>query len=396
MVTVGVGIGENKEKASESIAHGIIFSIKENNPDKVFFIVSEESEKVTIPIITNKIDKISYKLVKVDDENDVNKCFKATLEAIRKAKEEGYGVTVDFTSGTKAMSAGAVTAATIELATLSYVAGERVGGRVFPGTERLEVYKPWRVVLEKQYETLANLFNHNQFKACIELINTMIDPENSERLEMYRNICNGYYQWDIFKHEEAKNILIRERKVPSGNKEFLGRLSSAEDKEVFLIADLLNNSCRRAVEGKYDDAVARLYRATELIAQYILRKEYSIDTSDLNLDEISEALKKYPNLKDELEREKDDRGRIRIGLQKSYKLLFYLKDEVGEEFINNRRIQDLLKRRNESILAHGVRPITNEDYNSLYEEVKKLCLKTFQNIEELIEKSKFPKFDVFR
>jgi len=49
-----------------------------------------------------------------------------------------------------------------------------------------------------------------------------------------------------------------------------------------LIADILNNARRRMKEGKYDDAMARLYRTVELIAQYRLKMKYEIDTSDVD------------------------------------------------------------------------------------------------------------------
>jgi hypothetical protein len=49
----------------------------------------------------------------------------------------------------------------------------------------------------------------------------------------------------------------------------------------------------------------------------------------------------------------------------------------------------LLGKRNESILAHGTMPITEHDYDQLYEEV--IGLSGFiPNLEELLNKSKFP------
>ena len=52
------------------------------------------------------------------------------------------------------------------------------------------------------------------------------------------------------------------------------------------MADLLNNAQRRIDEGKYDDAVARLYRANELIAQITLTKFGVIDNALLDEEKV--------------------------------------------------------------------------------------------------------------
>jgi CRISPR-associated protein (TIGR02710 family) len=397
VITVGVGVGANREEASKSIAHAIVFSIRGNNPNKIFFIVSKESKESVVPLVLEKLESgFAYELMEVSDENDLNNCFEVASRAIELAEEDGYRVTVDFTSGTKAMSAGAVLAATGKMANLSYVSGKRVGGKVVPGEEKLVISTSRKAVIEEQYRHLAKLFDAYQFASCIRLIDaikeTTGDPEEIERLKVYRDICEGYYQWDIFNHEKAKEFLSKIKEIPNENKEFLGRLTSTKERrESHLIADLLNNSQRRKKEGKYDDAVARLYRVVELLAQYVLKSRYDAETSNLQLGKIGRAVEKCPDLREELEREKDEKGRIRIGLTKSYKVLYCLGEKIGEEFFNNRRLQDLLGKRNESILAHGTMPITEHDYDQLYEEVIEVIRLSsfFPDLEELLNKSKF-------
>ena len=43
-------------------------------------------------------------------------------------------------------------------------------------------------------------------------------------------------------------------------------------KKCYILASLINNSKRKAADYKYDDAIARLYRSFELIAQIKLLK----------------------------------------------------------------------------------------------------------------------------
>jgi CRISPR-associated protein (TIGR02710 family) len=398
VITVGVGTGPNKEEATKSLSHGIAVSICENNPDRVFFIASKESKEITIPLVLKILEekfkvRKDYEIVEIKDEDDLNECFETVLNTIKKAKQEGYRVTVDFTSGTKSMSAGSVLAAIQELTKISYTGGKRVGGKVVSGTEIIRISSPWKPIVENQLNFLSKLFDKYQFIACKEVINEIRkiveDPEIINKLKKYEIICEGYYYWDIFSHEKAKENLLKEESIPSENKEFLGKLSSIEEKEPFFISDLLNNSKRRAIEGKYDDALARLYRATELIAQYILRKKYNLDTSNIELNKITKD-----EIKVKLEKERDKDGKIKIGMQKSYELLYFLNDPLGIEFINNKKLQDYLKKRNESILAHGIKPITKEEYETLYEEVKKLASIAVKNLDELMKKCEFPKFEM--
>ena len=50
-----------------------------------------------------------------------------------------------------------------------------------------------------------------------------------------------------------------------------------------MLASIINNSKRRGKENKFDDAVARLYRSFELIAQIRLLEKYNIDTNRVDI-----------------------------------------------------------------------------------------------------------------
>ena len=58
-------------------------------------------------------------------------------------------------------------------------------------------------------------------------------------------------------------------------------------KNCYILASLINNSIRRSEEYKFDDAIARLYRSFELIAQIRLTS-YNIKSSDIDLERIRE------------------------------------------------------------------------------------------------------------
>ncbi len=80
------------------------------------------------------------------------------------------------------------------------------------------------------------------------------------------------------KEEKVEEHLSFLNEIKAGNKEFL-------------IYDLLGSAKRCAdLEKKYDDAVARLYRVLEKIAQVALEKR-GINDSDVKPEQIPEGLR---------------------------------------------------------------------------------------------------------
>ena len=389
IITVGTGIGDNIE-ATKSIAHAISTSVRAANPERIVFVVSEESLERTIPEVKAELGDSDCEFVLLKRIEDLNDVFSRVSSAIEKLKNQGYDVVVDFTSGTKAMSAGAALAAVSEATRVSYVSGIRVGGRVAKGGEQVLTYTPVMGIARMQERLAGELFNLHQFAASQRILESVEqsvpDPELSAGIRELRAVIKGYRLWDMFRHEQAFEMLSKSKRVPSQNKEFLGRLCSAEDRAPFFVADLLNNAERRFEEGKYDDALARLYRTIELIAQHRLRS-YGVNTSDVDPGRVPEEVR------DKYERLRSEEGKVRLGLHKGYELLFDLGDELGEEFVSNRRLQDLLKRRNDSILAHGLTPVDGEAVSQLRGMTLELAAKAVPQIDTLMEKARFPRFE---
>ncbi len=137
IITVGTG---------PTVAHGICFSIRQQNPENIVFLVTRESKEKTIPIITQ--DKIlegeKYSEIVLSDPNDVERVVEESEEVIKSLKYKPEDIVIDYTSDTKAMSAG-VTIAGIKskIGSLVYVSGKRDNrGVVISGTERLISLEP--------------------------------------------------------------------------------------------------------------------------------------------------------------------------------------------------------------------------------------------------------------
>jgi CRISPR-associated protein (TIGR02710 family) len=400
IITVGTGTGVEKEEAIRSLAHGIIASIRNSNPDYIVFFVTGESRKDTIPEIKNQHPKLpANELMLIEDMNDVNGIYEEISDKIKDLKSRGYDVVIDFTSGTKAMSASAVLAATSESVMLSYVAGKRIGGKVVRGEEQVLSYSPVKGIVDFQEKILRELFTAYQYESCLEIIRRIeeitSDPEVTEKLNKYRQLTEGYSFWDKFEHKKALERLrtFDNSLVNIGeNKRILFGMEKGEYKDYrLLISDLLNNARRRMEEGKYDDAVARLYRITELIAQSVLRAKYEIESGGVDVWQLMTLGKLEKKTIEKYEMLRDEEGKIKLPLRKDFELLQDLEDEVGKKFLEDNRMKDMLAKRNSSILAHGLVPVEKEDAEKMFESVTEYVELVVKDASSLMEKAEFPK-----
>jgi len=412
----------------EGVEHGLACSIKTLNPDSVIFLGSSRSPdllerlKPLVPEFTSKFEPLRV----MTDENDMEKCALDARDLILKLVENGASVEdieADFTSGTKAMTAGlCIAAVALAVGRLVYVTGDRdpKTGRVITGTERVLSIYPMRLVIQNKRRELRTLFNKRLFADGLDIIDEVISscklPEIQEEFSFWKTLFATYWYWDRFNHIQA-NQTMKEIPKPylekfkldvAGNKEMLGRISRklelykkeaskdkrTDDKKLLrlrfspeLLADLLANADRRADEGKYDDAVARLYRACELTAQIALVK-YGIDTSKLKPEQIPEEL--IP-LFPELNRAEKA---VSMGLDRSYKVLKVKGEEKAAGYLGNKSLQNLLSQRNASILAHGTLPVQEKTYRHLREQVLKLARDFNPSIDRFLTKASFPEIKV--
>ena len=250
---------------------------------------------------------------------------------------------------------------------------------------------------------IRNYFNANRFYTASEILNNIVDEKiNKENL---LNLVKAYYAWDNMDFIVAYDYLTKvdldgfelseikdDLKI---NLKALGAIvrSPHENlKNCYILASLINNSIRRAEEYKYDDAIARLYRAFELIAQIRL-STYRLISSDLDIDVLLEKNVSQEFI-DSLEKTRVD-GKIKIGLIKDFEVLAELGDDLGLYFAENRnKINNLTIKRNNSILAHGLESLDKDDFDQFEELVENLARKLDKDMDKFLMQTKFAKFDL--
>ena len=422
LISVGTG------RDGKDIAHAICFSIAQQNPDHIVFLVTDISKKNTMPYIKADIvleaftegdaasERKTYQEIELSNYENVDKVAVQCENIIKALFKKGFkpqGIVIDYTSGTKSMSAGLVFAAlNCQVGAIVYVTGDRDReGRVISGTEHSIAVQPNRIFVNLLFEEAIKLFNRYQYDASIVTINKaktlLSDTEFLKKTEVLEILATIYMKWDKFYIKEAFNLLNQlkrqeeflkewgiKNKVES-NKEALYQ----ETKNIFCeerMLDLLENARRRGdIEHKYDDAMARLYRLCEYIAQYCVykrgyypKRDSKIDTSDIDIERLKKDL---PDKYVKYEKYKKN-GKIQLSLYALYELLNDIGDPLGKFFVENKNVsKKLLGLRNNSILAHGFNPISKSAYEEMIKEMEKFVrLIVKNNFDKKQKEVRFP------
>ncbi len=411
-----VGVGPGQEES-------ILASVNSYKPDKVVFIVTEDS-KSEAEKIKAKLENINIEMLELKTPEDFNSIYITILEKMKSiasedAEKEFY---CDITRGTKIMSDALLLAAFTVAPQDSYyvyVSGQRnKEGQVISGTIEVKTFNLWSVNREISKLIAIHFFNKHQYASAIEMLDK-IKNKDDEAKELLR-LCKIYYYWDILKYEIAfgefrelnlgkLNISQKTKNKIIKNKNFLEKLVKETDnlkKRELRFADVINNAKRRMEEGKYDDAVGRLYRALEFllqtrIGQLLKETNYSKEFEDI--DKIDNATfiwltKIVANREDYQE----DRlahllhsNEIFLTVKNSIDILDIVNDDLGRKMKEDKVLNHLIQKRNKSVLAHGFENVSREECQKFLEKIieyGKLVFKDFN--ERGLEDCEFPKITV--
>lgn len=427
----------------------LIFCIGNYKPDFTCFLCSNDSIDIAHDIAkTCNLSDNQYTCKTVKNHESLEDCFAKSREIIVELQKDYENIHVDFTGGTKPMVSGLVLAAIGENCTYSYVGSKNSRARdknglgvVVDGFELMKDQRdPYDVFAVMEFEKGMDFFNKYQFEAAKLNFKNAYEKLESQKLkeiaELLVYIVDVYDSWDKFENlydkkpiktafynilnkidesENLKQYFIEENpklyQQIRLNHEFLELKISRKgliktDDVNFYLPDLLNNAYRRIEEGKYDDAVARLYRTIELIAQIGLTNEGIIKTKVLEDNkEFKIDLNKISDLEDfeiksfiydlyEYENAvRYGKSHIGIGSDMSFKLLSKFGIDYAIDYLNDKKIKDNIKSRNGSILAHGLNPISKKKANKLYLQVLSYAKRAFPDLIKYIDMSEFPKFE---
>ena len=317
----------------------------------------------------------------VDSPMEIQHAFGRFEYLLELLEEEGYGqedVVLDATGGTTPMRLGAVFAAMQRGIRMVH---QRFPQRYVDGEWKRDESKEIEVVpMDNPLESTGllregqamELFDRRDYGAAALVFKDVVGKvTGAERRHFYNGLLRlseGYAAWDVADYGAALEKLraareelaagfteaaLSERAAAltgriSGHLSFLGKVRGRLSVEN--VIDMVENARRRIVDqGRHDDGVARLYRAVEMYHQWRLQEQNGLSTTGVNWEKVpKDAQERFleatglPGLPPDLD------------LTRARALDRVLSAEVAED---DNVFRDLLQKRNNSILAHGLNPV---------------------------------------
>lgn len=320
-----------------------------------------------------------YRLV--DSPMEIHDSFERLEHLFSELESLGYSaedVVLDASGGTTPMRLGAALAAMqrgIRMVHQRVVQHYRAGDWVVDKERPREV-----VLMDNPLESTGllregqavELFDRRDYGAATLVFRDVAAKVTGvERGLYYRGLlllAEGYGAWDVADYGSALVKLKSAREELGANftdpslseraaglaervtahLPFLGKVRGKLSVES--VVDMVENARRRiADQGRYDDGLARLYRAVEMWHQWRLQERYDISTKEVDWGRVGEGAS---------ERFLEEIGLSRLpetlDLVRARTLDLILSGELDED---DNVLRDLLRQRNGSILAHGLEPI---------------------------------------
>ncbi len=354
--------------SKNDIVEALVADIKAYKPDFVCLFATKMSHSNAEKIVQRmELQQESYEIVRLESPHDLDEIFRKVNAAIRRLTAKGYSasnISINYTSGTKVMSSGAVLSAVFNACErLRYIfAGERnQANREYILTSPRAIFAFKDVMLAK------TLIREMRFMSARDVLSgidrSLLTHVELSLMNNLDRLAAAYQQWDNFHHRDFLDLYgqvqfgdaeLEVFRLRDSQHALLEQVATSITSEEFVpavFADIFNNAIRRTIEVRYDDAIARLYRVTEMLAQWVLATRYGISTDKVETRKVPP--KHRPTF--EALRSIED-GRVKIGLRKAYELLATLGAPLGAAFVADKEMRELLKERGRSILAHGIQP----------------------------------------
>ncbi|MEZ5940645.1 MAG: hypothetical protein R3C18_04585 [Planctomycetaceae bacterium] len=290
LLTVGTG---NLEQLRETLFTPLIKSIQAGDWAQVILLPSQFTRELASQI-QQELSSVPIRLSELPQaqaENDVDACYAHFAQEIQQLMAQGHApesICVDFTRGTKAMSAALVLAAVrFQLPRLRYIMSTQRDerGMVVPGTEQIGEFDTDDIDAGRVYEQSLMHFRSGNFAAVLDIVGTSRPgPQLSGRRQI-RRLATFAAAWDRLDYESAARLddlslhalpptwqayaptshqidWVKQLAAPIDN----GSQVLKTERMRHLMADLLANGRRRIRLLQYEDALIRAYRILDLFA----------------------------------------------------------------------------------------------------------------------------------
>ena len=368
----------------------ILFTIRKHRPAHVWYFCSSGSRHIADEIHVQLDWHPDRDLIELERFEELGPCYRELRQAIpgllRKWSVDRSEVLVDYTGGTKTMSAALVLAATEVFDRFSYVGGEQRDksgmGVTLDGKERVFYQSnPWADLAVREVERARDLWAGCQFHSAAKILREIADRvPHPLRFITVAGVADGMDARHRLDFTMAvKHLGGAVKQLPlvfdgcddggllafaRASLEICGACSEGKESPKFL-RELLDNTLRTAAQHRYEDAAARLYRAMEMQGQAWLADR----TSGAFVNgRLKPGVALPAGLDGLISCRPDDRGEVKLSLENIYQALDRLGHARAAGVVTDlalgrkSRWRQATEKRNTSILAHGVSPIGAEGF----------------------------------
>lgn len=431
-------IKNNRDKVYENVEYLImsvgtsyeplVLNIQLLKPEKILFLYTDKTKTTLNRIVEYcKLDISAIEMEKVSETDPV--CIYQEIKRAYLEWDKPNKLYIDFTGGTKAMSAAAAMAGSLISVQLVYVGTNDYlvdFRKPEPGSETLYyISNPIEIFGDLEIEKAVALFGQYNYSGAAEKLNVLKeqvpDPELRQQLNFVFLLAKTYEAWDALEFQDAYDMiqvlnrqLNRDKSLHStfwlmdmagvlqkqqGILEKLlvipelakkkDQMGIFENREcmISLMFTLYQNAMVRQKQEKYDMATLLMYRLLEMVEQKRLAN-YGLNVSRMEYGKIPYGKCGFSEVAQLSEEEQRNwlRNEIldvkkqmfknanryhlpeQISLLDGFTLLHVLGDAICESGkitgVNKlKMIRSMVFLRNNSIFAHGLGPVSREEYS---------------------------------
>ena len=367
VLVMTVGVGEEGKRVA-TLYDSMRSSIRTGSWARIVLLPSsitkEFAEELIRHVAADKATEVNLEVGETlarGDEEYEDRCFAHFDRELARLIESGVrasDIVVDYTRGTKAMSAAAVLAALSRgVDRIRYISGDRDPQKhtIIPGTERALDGRTTEAVFQRGLSEAKVLLRAGQFVAAAELLKKIerelpADHPGRRDARGGQEIARFWAAWDRFHYEDAV-ALARQVSVALP----FWREGVPSQGQLNWLAELAKEPPRPKKHlGNWDDALIRAFRSVELIGQAALCKHGILATAVCEADpRIQDWLKsaEMQNAKWSLRRP----GYGNLPPQIAQPIIPKLLEFLGEtKFARRLDKFDRVRNRHQSLLVHGM------------------------------------------
>ena len=282
----------------------------------------------------------------------------------------GAQLIIDYTGGTKSMSAGiAIAGALRPGVTVSVITGARTNlQRVESGYESAQMIDIGSIHGRVALAAAAKAWRRHSYAEARDLLSAR--GLSGDDLTRAYHLSRGYAAWDAFAYEDALSILTGfARFVPEGLFEGLGQLRRPADDQrgrAARIVDTFHAVDRRLAAGQPDGAAILAYRCLESVARFALGA-LEIDAGNVE-----------PGSPADVYAATSHDGRRVLGMEAAWRALAAVPGQYNDiAALSAPWRRQCAAVRNASVYTHGERPVSASDAQSLRDDLAARIVRPF-------------------